>query len=271
MDFAELPPEEQDWVVAEWGVEAFGAGDPKSQFQVLVATLQKARPGFNYRTAWKVLDVWQRRVLASQAPLAPREVALAAAVVLAYVGRWSEATAILCCFVGLLRISESLKLQIEDVHFGDLHGAPVAVLCLSKTKRGIEQKVVVDCPRVTRWLQRYVTMRRRSDGPLCPSSYYHVTKCLHEVTKALGFEALALTSHSLRRGGATALLASGRELSAIMLAGRWASESSCREYLRRAEVALMRCRGKFSSNCWRRAEALAAVGDLVFDVAADSK
>ena len=56
---------------------------------------------------------------------------------------------------------------------------------------------------------------------------------LRKLTQILGVDSLVLTSHSFRRGGASTMLHQGVTFGNIAVHGRWASESSCREYLRR--------------------------------------
>ena len=68
---------------------------------------------------------------------------------------------------------------------------------------------------------------------------------------------MAWTSHGLRRGGATQLLMEGHALPSIMLYGRWLTERSCREYLHRGEVSILRMRPSHGSNTWRRVDLLA--------------
>eukprot|EP00974_Lingulodinium_polyedra_P069368 6717226-Lingulodinium_polyedra.AAC.1 len=71
----------------------------------------------------------------------------------------------------------------------------------------------------------------------------------------LGFAELHVTTHSLRRGGATHLLMLGADLGSIMLRGRWASERSAREYLRRGQLAVLRT--NFNTPLWEQVRAFA--------------
>jgi hypothetical protein len=69
---------------------------------------------------------------------------------------------------------------------------------------------------------------------------------------ALGLNEETFSSHSCRRGGATSMALGGAYLASIMLAGRWQSESSCRLYIRRGEVALLRIRQGMTVLQWER-------------------
>ena len=59
--------------------------------------------------------------------------------------------------------------------------------------------------------------------------------------KSLGYNPEVARPYSLRRGGATALFRKGQTFTQIAEHGRWASESSCREYINdaAAELSLM--------------------------------
>ena len=52
----------------------------------------------------------------------------------------------------------------------------------------------------------------------------------------------------------------------VQLAGRWASAQSCKLYIKRAEVALTRFTHTIPSHDWHKLEAIADIGERVFDV-----
>eukprot|EP00974_Lingulodinium_polyedra_P081956 7934578-Lingulodinium_polyedra.AAC.1 len=56
VQFELLDAERQDWVLAEYCVEAFEAGWPRSRVTMLVAGLQKTWPSRVFKTSWKVLE-----------------------------------------------------------------------------------------------------------------------------------------------------------------------------------------------------------------------
>ena len=80
---------------------------------------------------------------------------------------------------------------------------------------------------------------------------------------ALGFEPRAFRTHSCRRGGATEMALLGYSLPQIMMAGRWASEKSCKSYLQRSEVALARVRFSINDKFWAKLHAIASLGPKV--------
>eukprot|EP00971_Amphidinium_carterae_P282653 5611544-Amphidinium_carterae.1 len=66
-------------------------------------------------------------------------------------GRAPIAGVVLVCFVALLRVSEALALCWDS-----FKRTPAGwVLILRSTKRGFEQKLVVDAPSVMAWLDLY--------------------------------------------------------------------------------------------------------------------
>ena len=95
------------------------------------------------------------------------------------------------------------------------------------------------------------------------TSYKKVASALRRACTCLGVEPIS-TTHSLRRGGATEMLVQQVPILNIMEFGRWASESSARLYLRRGEVALLRCRGNFSEQVQSRLCLLAQIGAEVW-------
>ena len=77
----------------------------------------------------------------------------------------------------------------------------------------------------------------------------------------IGFGDLEVTSHSIRRGGATALLSLGYAFNDVQLDGRWSSDRSVREYLRRGQTALLRMAP--SQPRWRLADCLCSLCGIV--------
>ena len=267
--WASMSAEHRDVFLAEHLVEQYEAGARLQAHVLLVASVQKVSPMDRFPVSWAIVKGWRSEVPVRQAPAAPRDVALGIAAFGVCRGFVAEGTALLLCFCGLLRVGEAIALQVQDVRVL----SRAVVLVLAVTKRGTEQKVVLHHPGVVEWMRRFAHHRAhqpwaRSSASWLHTSYYRVSKLIKRGAAELGFEDLGLSSHSFRRGGATELLRGGIDVSSICLFGRWASESSAREYLRKGEVFLTRCEGRFAPASWSRALQFAALGAASFDVCA---
>ena len=200
-----------------------------------------------------------------QALTFPKEVAIALAVWLVLAGQPVVATVVLLCFMGLFRASELLHLTFE--HF--FMSAKEAVFVLGIAKRGLEQKVVIVNTSVLACISKYVQYMTANDlfdssGRVFPVSYGKLSYWIKKGMLALNVPG-HWTSHGLRRGGATELLRLHTPLPDIANFGRWLSERSMREYLRRGEVSLLRLRGDLSRQAWQVVRSLLHLGINCWD------
>ena len=265
VSWAALGPEEQDWALADRVLDLFEeAGDGMTGYAraaVLVASMAKCNPARSYRTAWKTLDVWRQRVPPRQAPAMPLRLALACVTWLTVAGKPSLAAGVLLCFCGLLRSAEMLSLRGRAV-VRTMNGY---VLLLGDTKRGQEQTVLIQECSIVAWLDGFLARHRlRSADYLVPVGYTTFARWLTKACEGLGMSHVHWTTHSLRRGGATALMRAGCSWPALLHYGRWASARSAKEYVRRGEVALIELEEKSSPAVWARLTALAAVGPWIW-------
>lgn len=130
----------------------------------------------------------------------------------------------------------------------------------------MDQKVFSSAPTIVEWLDCYASLvqDRAAQHRVVPCSYAVLQRRFQRAATFLGFGAIHWTTHSLRRGAATSMLQQRVPLADIMLRGRWLSERSAREYLRRVDVAIMRLRQDIEPLAWRWAGALAALGPMVW-------
>lgn len=241
VDWFALTEEQQDEYLAEWILDGYENEEPKSHFALALSALQKIYPRARFKTSWKVLDVWSSHLPVRQAPAAPPELIgamIAAAVAL---GRAQLGLLICLCFAGVLRVREALWLKVSDI-FIDLQAV---TLCLGVTKRGLEQKVVLRNPSVINFINGYMarfpeTLKKEYVFDL---TYATALRWVKKLADLLGAASLHLTTHTFRRSGASELSRLGMSLADILLYGRWQSERSAREYIRRGEVAVIRARG----------------------------
>ena len=148
--------------------------------------------------------------------------------------------AMMWCYTGLLRVREALTLKWQDV----VIQPNSIVLCLGKTKRGMEQKVILNDGAVVQWFRDYL-LRFSRGSPVdyvFELSYTSVLRWVRKLANLLGAEALRLTTHTFRRSGASELVRIGVPLTDVLLFGRWLRERSAREYIRQGEVAVLRAR-----------------------------
>ena len=252
-----------DWALAEAVVDRFEEDDGHSGIGAactLVAAVSRAFPQASLRTAWRALDVWRKRRPPVQAPAFPPELAYAIVTWLVWAGQPACAAAVVLCFGGLLRASEALTLTWRSL----LCMGSSWIVILGRTKRGLEQRVILAEAGIFAWLSAYAQYPHKLDDRVCNCSYSRFQSWLRRAAGALGFGDVHWTSHGLRRGGATALLSAGHPLPNIMLYGRWTTERSCREYLRRGEVAVLRMHASVDEATWQRVHALASVGAAAF-------
>ncbi|CAE8732571.1 unnamed protein product, partial [Polarella glacialis] len=267
--FQDLREEELDELVAERVIDFFEEtveGSGISKGSMLVAAVSKIKPRFRLTTSWKVLDVWRVRVPPVQALTFPPEFAFGLAVWMTLAKQHVCAAVVATCFSGLFRVSELLHLHWKDFFLSPKE----AVMCLGQAKRGLEQKVVLTHQSMVKWLTNYVAFckiqgwSRDDDDYVFPVSYGKVGYWMRKGMAALNLTG-HWTTHGLRRGGATELLRQGMPVADIAIFGRWLSERSMREYLRRGEVSLMRMRGQIRRDDWRRTQVLAAMGPEVWN------
>ena len=236
--FDALPPEEQDLVLADFGLTQREQGAPLQDFRDLLAALQKYYPSRPLKTSWKVITAWSKDRPPQQVPPMPEELAGAMAVLLAAAGRPGIGMMIALSFAGMLRISEALRLRWRDLYPSERG----LMLRLAETKAGCTEYVVIQNPHTAKFVLGLRPPGALDDDRLCPVGYSSFRFWFQCAAKVLGRGQLGLKCHSLRRGGATSRLTRGYALAQIMVEGRWASEGSCRLYLKSSEAAILAMR-----------------------------
>ena len=279
MGLFDLTEEELDFLLADWILELKETGVSKQVALDTMSSTQKAFAGRRkFKAAFHVCDGWDREAPPQQAMPMPEVVAMAACSAMHAAGWHAEGVLTLVCFCGLLRIGEGLGLRVKDVLLPSMHGfGPAVVLLLRTTKRGApdSDKIILTAPNVVQYLELYLAFARRNhlitdnNSPFCNSNYNAFARRLEKAVVVLGFQPRTFRSHSLRRGGATQLAMNGWGLRDLMLAGRWASERSCRLYVMKGEVAVMRMRQALDEQTVSRMQLLASIGPQIFSLVAD--
>lgn len=242
--------EEQDLFLAEWLLDGYEAGLGKAEFGWALAAVQKVFPRLRLKISWKVFDIWGQLQPPIQVPAAPPELLQAMISITLLLNRPHLSCLILLCYAGLLRVRKGLNLHRNDVVILP-HSA---VLCLGHTKRGLEQKVVLTNSSVVTFLMEFYRRfpHKAEDGLLFSVSYSSALRWVKKLAELLGTGGLYLTTHTFRRSGASELSKQGMPLADILLYGRWASERSAREYIRRGEVVIYRARAILDTDTWAR-------------------
>lgn len=149
VDFESLSEEDQDWLAAEFVLDVFEEHAVRQRFLDLISALSKENPRARFKVAWRVLDVWGKEVPPSQAPAMPEKVAWALFTYFYCVMRSPPAAmTVLLCYRGLLRIGEAFGLKGRDVLVSSVGDPPLVIICLGRTKRGLEQRVCLRHPLV---------------------------------------------------------------------------------------------------------------------------
>ena len=264
--FWSLGEEEQDFILSDFIMELRDREDkaPQAGSTLVAAVAKRFLNRRRYAAAHLVTAEWRKEEPPQSAPAMPEEVAFACTTLLWAAGLKAEAIAVLLCFCGLLRIGEALGLKSEDVVVQAApHGAVVLLLRKTKTVAADIERVVLSHPVLVEVIALYAK-GVAAGMRFLPTSYRSVSLALQAATAAFGFDLKYFRTHSLRRGGATALLLQGHSMIDIMHMGRWASEKSCRLYLKAGSVICLRLReGPYR---WGRIRALAG---LVLAVVSD--
>lgn len=160
-----------------------------------------------------------------------------------------------------------LPAPLRRGHVSDRVRRAVCVLILRATKRGFDQRVVLGNASVVGTIRSFLEKTPYSDGmaQLAPCSYAQFARAFALGVRLLQLPGTSWRSHSLRRGGATALMESGWAFADVKLYGRWASESSAREYIRLGQSALARLHHTMPPDVWRKCDLLAGGCRMAFE------
>lgn len=250
----QMSEEQQDYFLAEWLLDAYEAGKGKAEHGWALSAVQKIFPRLRLKVAWKVFDAWGQLQPPRQAPAATPEFLHAMLTVALLLNRPALAGLIVACYAGLLRVREGLQLLRKDI----VMQSDGVVLCLGHTKRGTEQHVVLRNQSVIQFFQEYLLrFPRRADEAFFPVSYSSALRWVRKLSILLDPVSPPLSTHTFRRSGASELARLGTPLADILLFGRWNTERSAREYIRKGEVAIYRYRQAMDGRTMQRVDAWA--------------
>lgn len=262
VDLTTCDPDNMDLAAADYILDLYeepDAGITKAYY--IIAALKRRWPGLRMPACGKVIAAWRSQSPPVQALALPRE-AVHAFFTLAWASRQHDlALCVLTCFCGLLRIGEALKLTVEQVLF-DSHDGRTVVLMLGDTKRGVDERVVLRSPLLVSAFRSLFKGRSSTDKAF-KLSYFAVRRDFVRFFSVLGMPALGLRTHGLRRGGATELVNQGIPLPNVLEFGRWHSESSAKEYIRRGQACVVRIKAAADAQRWKHVETLARSAHVV--------
>eukprot|EP00435_Cladocopium_sp_Y103_P025202 s313_g6.t1 len=254
----DMTESDQDAFLAEWVLDGYEQGEGRNMYGWALSAVQKVFPRVKLKTAWRVMDVWSSLIPVRQAPAAPPELIQGMVVMAVLLNKPHLGMLMLLCFVGLLRVREALSLRVADL----VLQSNCVILCLGVTKRGMEQKVLLNNQSVVQFVAAFLKRFpcRHADSLVLKISYSSALRWIRKLGSMFGADDLGLTTHSFRRSGASELARQGMSLPDILLYGRWLSERAARDYIRRGEVAIYRARQLMNPQAADRIQRWASVG-----------
>lgn len=216
-----LCEEELDWFLAEVILHGYQTNEMRYQIGCLLSALARINPRMRLKVAWRVPDVWTVRDPPTQAAACPPEILVRMFMLLILGGRPLLGVGFMPCYAGLLRVREMLNLTGNDI----VMTRTAVILCLGHTKRGREQKVVCSHPQTVKWMVAYVAWAQPSASErVFNVGYTSCLKWIRRAASAAGVGDLNVSTHSLRRSGASELSRMGVPWANVMDDGRWSTD-----------------------------------------------
>ena len=209
----------------------------------------------------------------------PRDLVYACATTAALAGDLAAAIAMLLSYDCWLRVSEVAALAADAVvdHRGvaDPVGRGVSVF-IARAKTGVRQAVAIESAEVAALLLAWKVATEQAGGARLFPTPDKLRSALARALRALGADGpewetrgLQFVWHSFRHGGASRAHLAGRDLSAILIRGRWAVESSGRHYIQAGrQMLLSLALPRTVSDLARRAQHVGLISILASDLPA---
>ena len=219
----------EEWIEYEWikGTSLGSIGDALCGLHYFWPQVKGMLRG-----SWKLYKNWRRLEIPQRAAPLPRFVALG------FVGlflEWNEPTMAFLVALGFhtyLRTGEILRLQVQDILLDQHHG--VATIRDGKTglRFNIDESVAITDHSLYRlWELCHLPRPRRPHEPLWPHSGQAFRNLFYKAVSFFHLADLKLQPYSIRRGGFTYHFHCEKDLSAILLRGRWRALGVARLYL----------------------------------------
>ena len=225
----DLDPICEDWIEYEWhrGTSLGSIGDCLCGLHYFWPQVKGYLKG-----SWKLYKNWRRLEIPQRAPPLPRLVARA------FISRlleWNEPEMAFLLALGFhtyLRTGEMLRLEFRDLLLDEDHG--VVTVRASKTglRFNIDESVSITDPQLHRLHELcHLPRPKRPQDLVWPRSAAAFRTLFHKVAGFFGLQSAGFQPYSIRRGGATYDFQRDRQLSAILLRGRWRALQVARLYL----------------------------------------
>ena len=240
-----------DYWFAYYAHTAYVAGRPsRGELEKALAGVEHWLPEFKpLPLSRRCMRGWHRLVPPMPAAPMPQDLALALATTASLAGDIAAGIAMLLSHDCWLRISEVAGLTVDDIV--DLRAVADPVLrgvsvYLPVTKTGRRQAVRIESIELAELVVAWRTASVRAGARRMFPSQASLRASLQRALALLGAggeewdtRGLHFVWHSFRHGGASRAYLAGRDMSAIILRGRWAAESSARHYIQAGRQMLL--------------------------------
>lgn len=244
-NFAYASPSELDELLNEYAIHIYDtfSGRKRQTVVTVKAALEFYLPEIAGDLSLTALSLkgWAKKVPIEQMAVCPEAIAYGIAVELVRDGVPDMAIAILLIFDAYLRAGDVGKARVCDLVLPNVEGHQEppdidGVLMLPKTKRGLDQSVVIRRNFLITLLRRQKRRRMIADPDplqlLFGFSLARLRKKVHLITARLGLQELDIKLHSLRYGGASQDALENRlTFPEIKARGRWKSDATLHRYL----------------------------------------
>jgi integrase len=200
------------------------------------------------------LKGWRKIQPSTSYPPLTYELTCAIAMCMIFNGHIDQGIATLLSFDCYLRISEFVNLKINDIILPGTDSRSSrtnskVVICLSKTKTGRNQSVIVRRPEIAKLIIHIIKFKKKlfhnnqhshqSTNKLFSFSAASYRRIFHQTCDKLKLSNIGYTPHSLRHGGATFDFQNNIIIADIKTRGRWKDTKSAERYIQTG-VALLR-------------------------------
>jgi integrase len=200
------------------------------------------------------LKGWRKIQPSTSYPPLTYELTCAIAMCMIFNGHIDQDIATLLSFDCYLRISEFVNLKINDIILPGTDSRSSRtnsklVICLSKTKTGRNQSVIVRRPERAKLIIHIIKFKKKlfhnnqrshqSTNKLFSFSAASYRRIFHQTCDKLKLSNIGYTPHSLRHGGATFDFQNNIIIADIKTRGRWKDTKSAERYIQTG-VALLR-------------------------------